>query len=838
MSEEKNKIQDENGELELVYAHMPQNDKQQIDQVVREYEGYPAKGLAHGVQKDAIQNAFGARAIADEAKACKNNWRCFFELTTIKGKEALVFWDEGTTGLTGEIISVDEIEKKSAEGLLGQEHANQRLARFLTRFESGGNVGPGSFGRGKLIFQGASKDYSILIDSLRSDDNKYIALDRLIKGTQLKQQKIPFEGQNAERFIHEQTDGALKPLKSPGTRITILNVKDEIVESFKKSFSKDAEKEDGYSDVFSRMIEETWWEIIGFGAKVILKMKGKELEVKLTEPLKSILNFKDKENKFRVYEKKNISVVIDSSVYKIKHLRFVVSPETIDEDLREIWVQRKRMKVGGVSKGLPLHHKIQKNFTGFVVLDSNLENIFEQKESTTHYSFDMRGGRGGGAIGQVRNILRSHIEEFQQQLGLRVQSPQAKAQQDMLDTLKELNEQAKNLGLPTDFSTGAQMKDVEISVEAFTLPNPFTTRVEVGDKIGPIIYKITNNTKNLQLVMLEITGEQRNRPDKLLLEKEIELAPSSNENINLSFMIDRKDFLNKEGMLIRARVVNKNSREKMCQVSRMIWIGMEPPVKVTDPLTITSYSPVFPRLQTRRVELDESIKNIIFKITNNTAVPLNVNLDLVVRKAKSPTQDVRVIKTLVSHKNYEVPPLADKDFAYEEIKIEDETFGSVFSESFDARERKCEIFISVRAAQNYPELGKNIGEHLAPKRAIPFYCGVDPAGMSIFKNLDEREVPEDGRRSWVDGNSASGYTFILNVGHSSYKLADDLGDEFRKYHIKEQMLFQAYLIAVEEKIFKGPAEAYENILSDETIAPVDAIRYIDTIVGIALNQLA
>ena len=69
-----------NGTLELVYANMPQNDKQQIEQVVREYESDPAKGLAHGVQKDAIQNAFGARATTDEVKACQKNWCCYFEL--------------------------------------------------------------------------------------------------------------------------------------------------------------------------------------------------------------------------------------------------------------------------------------------------------------------------------------------------------------------------------------------------------------------------------------------------------------------------------------------------------------------------------------------------------------------------------------------------------------------------------------------------------------------------------------------------------------------------------------------------------------------------------------
>ncbi|PWB71044.1 MAG: hypothetical protein C3F07_15615 [Anaerolineales bacterium] len=836
LSEEKNDSQKTTDDLDALYAHMPQNDKEQIDQVVREYEGYPAKGLAHGVQKDAIQNAFGARSTANEVKACQKDWRCIFELVSINGKEALVFWDEGTTGLTGDILSMNEIEKRSSEGTLGKEHANQRLARFLTRFESGGNLGPGSFGRGKLIFQGASNENAILVDSLRYDDSEYIAFDRKIIGTQLKQRRIMLVGEDGKKFIQDSTGGILKPLKKPGTRITILNVKDEIVESFKKSFNKETDGTE-FSDAFSQMIEETWWEIIGFGAKITLKMKGKEKTISLTEPLASILTVKDKENKFRVYEKKNIPVVVGSDVYKIKHLRFVVAPEPIEEDLREIWVQRKRMKIGNISKGISLHHKIQKNFTGYIVVDSDLERLFEQKESTTHYSFNMRGG-GGGAIIQVRTILRNHIEEFQKQLGLRVQSAQAKAQQDMLDTLKELNEQAQNLGLPTDFSTGSQRKDVEISIEAFTLPNSFTTRVELGDEVGPIIYGITNNTNNLQLITLEITGEQRNRPDSLLFEKDIELAPQAKENATLSFTINSKNFINREGLLIRARVVNKNSREKISQVSRMIWIGMEPPVKLTDPLTITSFSPVFPRAQTRRVELDESIKNIIFKVTNNTAIPLNVNLDLVVRKAKTPTQDVRVLQTLVSKKNYELPPLTDKVFAYEELKIDDETFGGIFAESPDARERKCEFFFSVRATKNYPKLGKNIGDHLGPKKTIPFYCGVDPAGMSIFKNLDEAEAPDDGRRSWVQGDRASGYIFVLNVEHSSYKLADDLGDEFRKYHIKEQMLFQAYLIAVEEKIFKGPAEAFEEVLSDEAIAPVDATRYVDTIVGIALNQTA
>lgn len=834
MSEEKQVTQESSDELELVYANMPQNDKQQIEQVVREYESEPAKGLTHGVQKDAIQNAFGARVIADEVKSCQRNWRCYFELVQIKGKEALAFWDEGTTGLTGDILSVDEIERRSGEGLLGKENADQRLARFLTRFESGGNMGPGSFGRGKLIFQGASKDYSILVDSLRSNDNKYIAFDRLIKGTQLKQQKTPFEGDKAKQFIREATGGILKPLTAHGTRITILNVKDEIVDAFRKSFMKDADA-GGFSESLSQMIQETWWEILEYGAKIILKMDGKEKEVKLTEPLRSLIKVKDKEHGVRVYEKKNITVVVGSNVHRIKHLRFVTTPNPMEEDLREIWVQRKRMKVGSISKGIPWHHKIQKNFAGWLILEPSLEQLFEERESPTHYSFNGRGSNS--VISQVRRVLSTHVEEFHKQLGLRTQSAEAKAQQDMLDALKELNEQAEKLGLPTDFSVGAIKKDVEISIDQFTLPTPGSTRVETGDNIGPIVYRIKNNTSKPQFIKLEVTGEQRNRPDNMVYREEIDLMPNADKSIQLSFIVSATDYATGEGMLVRARVVNRSSNQQMHQVSRMLWVGMDPPTKPIDPLTITAYIPLFPRTQSRRVELGESIRNVHFKVTSNVAVPLSVNLDMVVRKAKSPSQDVRVLHTMLSKQNFELPPLADRDFAVDEIVITDELFGNIFEEAVDIRERKCELYFSVRAAKNYPVLGKSIGEHLGQKKSIPFFCGIDPAGMSIFKNCRDSEAPEDGRRSWVEGSRASGYDFILNVGHASFRLANESGDDFRKYFIREQMLFQAYVIAVEEKMFRGPAQDFEDKFSDEDISPTDAARYIDVIVGIALNQL-
>lgn len=822
-------------DLELVYVHMPQNDLEQIKQVVREYESEPAKGLAHGVQKDAIQNGFGARVVSSEVKACEKTWKFYFELTAIKGEESLVFWDEGTFGLTGDILPIEEIEKRSAEGLLGSENANQRLARFLTRFESGGNLGPGSFGRGKLIFQGASKSHSILVDSLRADDKKYIAFDRKIIGNQLKQPSIPLEGNRAEQFIHDATSGHLKPLTTPGTRITILKVNEEISTAFKKSFTDEIDS-DGYSEIFSRMIEETWWEIIQFGAKIFLRWKGKDRRISISEPLRSILECKNKEKSFKVYSKNNISVIVDDSVFKIKHLKFVVAPNPIDDDLREIWVQRKRMKIGNIAKGIFPHHKIQKHFSGYIILDPDLEKLFEEKESPTHYGFITKG-RAGGAVSEVRSIVRSHLEAFQQEIGIRVQSSESLARQDMLETLKELNEQASKLGLITEFSIGTPKNDVEISIESFTLPNPTTTRVEIGDIIGPIVYRVKNNTIQPQLVKIMVVAEQRGRVSNDLLQIDLDLKANGYEIVNLpTFKLSPTKFANGESLLLRAQVISRHSSEILYQVTRMLWIGIDPPTKPQDLVDVTIYEPNFPRPQTRRVELNEKIGNIHFKLSNKISQDLKLKFDLVVRKAKSPTQAVRVLKILVAENSFQLPSFSEREFTVPALSISKEVFGSIFEESADPRERKCELFVSVRAAENYPKFEKNIRDHVAAKKAIAFYCGADPAGMSVFKNLDEKDEPDDGKRTWVEGDRASGYTFVLNIGHSSYKLTGD-DEEFRKYYIREQMLFQAYLIAVKEKVFKGPAENFAEIFSDNNIEPVDASRYIDEIVGIALNQV-
>jgi hypothetical protein len=77
----------------------------QVESIVDGYRGY--RGISHGVQKDAIQNAWDARKDRKHA----NDWSISFELLKSKGgRRYFTITDKGTTGLTGKVLEPEELE--------------------------------------------------------------------------------------------------------------------------------------------------------------------------------------------------------------------------------------------------------------------------------------------------------------------------------------------------------------------------------------------------------------------------------------------------------------------------------------------------------------------------------------------------------------------------------------------------------------------------------------------------------------------------------------------------------------------------------------------------------
>ncbi len=222
---------------------------------------------------------------------------------------------------------------------------------------------------------------------------------------------MPYKDEETAQFIKEISNGVLTPLTTPGTRITILDLRDEVIKTIKNSF--DESYTGNRSESFVKMIEETWWEIINkFNAKIFVKWGDKIKQVELSEPLGSIAKAADGENGWRIHKQSHLKVVVEGEIYKIKELKFALAPTEIDEDLRGIWLQRKRMKIGDISNGITIHHIIHKKLCGYVILDQELEDLVLKSEGLTHYSFHL-GGRG---IRQIREVVRTEVEIFQKTL--------------------------------------------------------------------------------------------------------------------------------------------------------------------------------------------------------------------------------------------------------------------------------------------------------------------------------------------------------------------------------------------------------------------------------------
>lgn len=825
-------------ENKIVFQSVLHNDKAEIEYVKKDYGATPSKGLIHGLQKDAIQNAVGATATRKF-----RDWKITFELKEINGSDALIFTDEGTVGLIGEIIpDQQEIMRRVGENSLsGDEH----LSRFRTVFVSGDNTGPGSYGRGKLVFQACSSTNTILIESHRSSDNKYIAFKRCLDGVRLVESQI-FEDASAREFINSETDSSIELLKNFGTRIIILDLDPSkqvnglsIKESFLRSFSD--EKDDECDTSFDQMIMETWWELLekykDFGVEIFLKHKSKVKKVELSELKRKILYNADFKDGWRIYEKKDIPVTIDSNTYKIKQLRFFVSPkgESLPENFRIIFSQRKKMKIGEIGRNIYPHQQIIKNFGGFVVFDENLDEEILCPENLTHYGYD---DMKRYPLKNIRDQIRTHLEKFHEIQGLGKTESEGILSKTLNDVLKDINEHANELGLITAFGSGKRKKNFEIKISDFFLPHDDSLKVEYSDSVGPVYFSIINNSNidtnikiNAYLEQYKSTHMQRLYNDELDIaakeEIELEIDEFSIDSdftysIPVKFCIELPDH----------SVIN----------SRFIWLGLEPERKKQDfPLKLTEFTINYSKEDTRRMEIGESFSDISFTIVNEFPSTFNCSLNLKV-VWKSPDGPVDISNLIEDE--FTLNKLTDISFEKDELVLSIEEFDFIEKEPINHKSRTFELQLQVLASSDSTDNNYVEGQKLMQTKTVKFYIGIDDPGMSIFSDARDVKAPDDPRRSWWKKDAGS-YVFYINVAHPYFSRLNIYND-LRYDYIKEEMLKSAYEVCLKEELYGGIFEDYNMLTSEsntyeetfrQKLSKEDTVILFDELVGNALHKL-
>jgi len=522
------------------------------------------RGLVHGVQKDAIQNSWDAR---EDKKG--RNWSMTFELIESKAHGFFVFSDRGTKGLTGKVLKPEEMDQDLPE--------DQRWGRFeslaFKKTPEQEKAPLGSRGRGKFIFVAASRRYTILYDTLRKDGVYRLGVRWVVPTQSLL---CSWENDEARQKLFDMTEGALKPLDEVGTRVIIVDPKDELVEALRNG-------------TVARFIGETWWEIIEkYAANIVLKFDQKE--VRAVKPNDLELPENDTKD-YAVWSKKNEKQKRGNVSFFVKRLQIVSAKKrSISEDLRGVAIQRGGMKICSISHRY-LPQNISETILGYVTLDEDAERELRQLEDPEHYSFDFSKGTARA----LRDYIQEELDEFaKRKLGWGAdirQIKRANQQEAERQAIWAANRIAKKLGVLGKIrektrrkgAKGREWKEIRLRLDC-EFPKEDTIRINWGQKLREIVLEAVNDSSKPLYFKLKIFIRLYDKVVKTLLEKDITVQPSTTLQVfgPQTEQIEKKSYPEKGKYFVVGRMVSLMPEDKgseLDEIKQAFFVEKDPPLK-------------------------------------------------------------------------------------------------------------------------------------------------------------------------------------------------------------------------------------------------------------------
>jgi len=465
--------------------------------------------IPHAVQKDAIQNGWSAR----RNKKNGRGWSFTFELLEVDDRNYLLMTDCGTTGLTGRVLTPEEYEKD----LPGKERWGRFEGVAFTQPRAERTLG--SRGRGKFIFVGASKELTILYDTLL-DDGSYRFGFRTVKKTESP--IAAYNGEEGKQKLKDMTGNLIQPLSSVGTRVIIVSPIDELVEDLRKGR-------------FLRYIGETWWEIIlKYGATIRVKIDGREQ----TATIPKEFDLKEEDSrKFKVWVSRNQRFPVGFREIRIKNLHMVYnSDRPVPEDIRGVALQRDGMKICMIEPRY-MGREVAERLYGYINFEGDTEDVLLEDEGIEHYSYDFRRSLPGA----IKRFVEDEMMIFaQEKLGYGVNAREVRRQQQRNAERRALaaaNAFAKALGIGagpgvTRERTGGERvpKKVRIQMEELSLPRPTDLRVNYEETVGNIKVRLVNDDDRDIDMRLKLFLRYYDKVLRVFLERDVRVtAPSTSE---------------------------------------------------------------------------------------------------------------------------------------------------------------------------------------------------------------------------------------------------------------------------------------------------------------------
>lgn len=723
---------------------IPQNYKNNVNWILGAYTDAGVT-FPNGFQKDAIQNAVGAR------KTTKfKDWKCDISVVINEHGTFVVIEDSGTVGLTGKNTPSEIINKMMAQG--EELPSTERLSRFTSMFNSGGNTtGGGLFGAGKSVYSVASSTYTYYFDSLR-EDGVYVA--NVNKCGQVMSTAL--EDEAAKKYIMSET--GLEEKKSVGTRVIIVSPQDELVESIT-------------TGEIIPFIQESWWlTILKMGPDSCISVNGNPISV--PEGIREC-----------TYSFELQSPETYASNYKVKHFGLYVF-EKGDNIWSGISYYRKGMKIGEIDlKDIPA--KIDGKFWGYIEVDEAWETDLADIEDKVHFGVS-KGKKKTTTYQYLKNYCNEKFNANLIEWGyIKDKENEDKKLRDELKQIAEdIQDLFDKLGFE-DLGKGPQKADFDIRWQDIFYPVENSDRVTTGDNIRfTMRIKSSYATDKRFEYRLYVTNPKTGVVISQIISDKITVKSNTVEKREFVHTISRDNSEQyAENRIVLAVKVIGSGKEKTKELA--YFYDIDRPDNGRSCVNLTLHECLFPVSGSRRVNFGESVKEVCYRIENKRNHELHYKLNVSIHNATDVT----------------CPKIVDIASFTGVIKpYEDEITKHIPEIVFDRS--IYEKYLSSGVLELRARLIANDDDDEFEKGdKITFY------NFKLFLNIDEKngkndsfdvksvEDPENYRRSWF--TPGNGRTIFLNVGHTAYLNVQD-HPEIQHEYLREQMLKQYVLLYLAE----------------------------------------
>lgn len=757
---------------------IPQNYRNNVDWILGAYTD-AGVSFPNGFQKDAIQNAVGAR------KTHKwKNWKCDISLIENSHGRYVVVEDSGTVGLTGSNTPAEQINEMMARG--EKLSPDERLSRFTSMFNSGGNTtGGGLFGAGKSVYSVASDSYTYYFDSLR-EDGKYVA--NLNKSGQVA--SVAFEGDEAKKFILENIGLAEK--KTVGTRVIIENPKQELVDSI-------------ISGDIIPFIQESWW--------LIIQRLPEDSSISVNSvPVSVPDDIKNGTNNFELQNPETYT-----TGHKVKHFGLYVF-ENGNNCWSGISYYRKGMKIGEIDiKEVP--KKVEGKFWGYIEVDEQWEDDLSDIEDKVHFGVS-KGRKNTVTYQHLKNYCNYKFKANMVEWGyIKDKENEDKKLRDELKQIAEdIQDLFDKLGFE-DLGKGPQKADFDVRWQDIAYPVEGTECVTTGDEIKfAVRIKSSYATDKTFEYKLLVVNHQTGEVISQIANDKIKVQSNTFEKIDFVHKVTKENSAQfAENRIVLSVKSVGSGKEKKKELT--YFYDTERPDNSREAVNLYLHECIVPTENSRRVNFGEALKNVAYKIENKRNHKLSYRLNVSVHNASDPSCPKIVdITSIVG----EVDP-------FEEI-VTDPIPEIVFEQG------TYEQFLSVGELELRARLIANEDDAQFEKGdKITFYH------FKLFLNMDEKngkndsfdvesvDAPENYKRSWYIAGSARKIT--LNVGHVAYLSVSDYPDVQHEY-MREQMLKQYVLLYLAEgkyDMFGEQGKAFADLepqeAADQVIQKIESVYF-------------